>query len=213
MQVNYQHGWCFALGGRPYAPEITTKPGVLRRTLCCMGGQIIVLAFVLLDVGGLGLALVAPVWLAPWMAINVTALVLGSLSWSEDRRIHRESATATRRQGAKVRAAEFWKLEELHCEAKRQHQEAERRQRREAEEREAQKRLQAALRQAQEQLRKAEQRRQEEKERKTQRLSEEAERLRRTEQTRATPRPLCGLSPLRRLVGRLDNNLPACPIL
>jgi DnaJ-domain-containing protein 1 len=149
-----------------------------------MGGQIIVLAFVLLDAGGLGFALVAPVWLAPWVAINVTALVLGSLSWSEDRRIQRESATATRRQGAKVRAAEFWKLEELHCEAQRQHQEAERRQRREAEEREAQKRLQAALRQAQEQLRGAEQRRQEEKERETQRLSEEAERLRRAEQQR-----------------------------
>ena len=160
MQLNYQQCWCFALsGGQPYAPEIITQPDVLRRTLCRVGGQFIVLAFVLLDVGGLGFALVAPVWLAPWVVINVTVLVLGSLSWSEDRRIQKESATATRRQGAKVRVAEWCKLEELQREAQRQQQEAERRQRQEAEEREAQKRLQAALRQAQEQLKEAEQRR------------------------------------------------------
>jgi len=186
MQLNYQQCWCFELsGGRPNAPEITTKPGVLRRTLRRVGGQFIVLAFVLLDVGSLGFALVAPVWLAPWVVINVTALVLGSLSWSEDRRIQRESVTATWRQGRKLRAAEWCKLEELQREAQRQHQEAEWRQRQEAEERDAQKRLQAALRQAQEQLREAEQRRcREEKERERQRQGQKAERLRRAQQQR-----------------------------
>jgi len=160
MQVNYQQGWCFALASeRPYTAEVTTKLVVLRRALRRVGGQFIVLAFVVLDIGALGFALVAPVWLGSWVVINVTALLLGSLSWSEDRRMRKESATATRRQGAKVRAAEWWKLEELQREAQRRHQEAERRQRQEAEERDAQKRLQAALRQAQEQLREAEQRR------------------------------------------------------
>ena len=186
MQVNYQQGWCFALaGGRLYAPEITTKPGVLRRTLRRVGGQSIVLAFVVLDIGALGFALVAPTWVAPWVVINAAALVLGSLSWSEDRRIQKESATATRRQGAKVRAAEWCKIEVLQREAQRQHQEAERRQRQEAEEREAQKRLHAALRQAQEQIREAEQRRcREEKEREAQRQREQAERLHQAEQKR-----------------------------
>jgi DnaJ-domain-containing protein 1 len=151
-----------------------------------LGGQTIVSAFVLIDIAGLGFALVASIWLAPWVAINLTALVLGSLSWSEDRRIQRESATATRRH-----------REERQREAERQQQarylreaeeliEAERRQREEEDEREAQKRLQAALRQAQEQLREAEQRRyQEEKERETQRRqSEQAERRRQAEQQR-----------------------------
>ena len=96
MQVNHQQCWSFALSGAwQYAPE--TKAGVLRRTLRRVGGQIIVLAFVLLDIAGLVMALAASIWIAPWAAINVTALVLGSLSWSEDRRIQRESATATRR--------------------------------------------------------------------------------------------------------------------
>ena len=96
MQVNHQQCWSFALSGAwQYAPE--TKAGVLRRTLRRVGGQIIVLAFVLLDIAGLVMALAASIWLAPWAAINATALVLGSLSWSEDRRIQRESATATRR--------------------------------------------------------------------------------------------------------------------
>src|SRR5262249_21787051 len=114
MQVNYQPGWCFALSGAPhYAPKISPKPGLLRRTCRRVGGQFIVLAFVLLDIGGLGFALVASIWLAPWVAINVTALALGSLSWSEDRRIQRESATATRRQGEKVRAMEWRNLEDL----------------------------------------------------------------------------------------------------
>jgi DNA repair exonuclease SbcCD ATPase subunit len=141
-----------------------------------VSGQIIVLALVLLDIGGLGFTVVASVWLAPWVAINVTALVLGSLSCSEDRRIQRESTTAMRRQ------------QELQRDAHRQQQsqlrEAERRERQEMEEREAQKRLQAALRQAQEQLRDAEQRRcQEEKEREQQRQQrEQAEHLRQAEQ-------------------------------
>ena len=158
------------------------QPCILRR----VGGQIIVLAFVLLDIAGLMMALAASIWLAPWAAINVTALVLGSVSWSEDRRIQRESATATRRH-----------RKERQREAERQQQaqylreaeeliEAERRQREEKDEREAQKRLQAALRQVQEQLREAEQRRyQEEKERETQRRqSEQAERRRQAEQQR-----------------------------
>src|ERR1700732_3546103 len=184
MQVNHQRCWSFALSGaRQYAPETSTKSGVLRRTLRHLGGQTIVSAFVLIDIGGLGFALVASIWLAPWVAINLTALVLGSLSWSEDRRIQRESATAIRRQ--------------LQREAERQQQarylreaeeirEAERRQREEEDERKAQKSLQAALRQAQEQLREAEQRRyQEEKERETQRRqSEQAERRRQAEQQR-----------------------------
>ena len=170
--------------------HISTKPGLLQRTLRRVGGQIIVLAFVVLDIGGLGFALVVPIWLAPWVAINVTALVLGSLSWSEDRRIQRESATATWRQGEKVRAAEWRTLEELQHNARRQHQEAERRHRERDEERDAQSRLQATLRQAQEQLREAEQRRyQQEKEREAQRQqSEQAERLRQAEQQRAEQR-------------------------
>jgi hypothetical protein len=86
MQLKYQQYWCFAPSGAPlYAPVIGTKPGLLRRTLRRVGGQIIVLALVLLDISGLGFALVASIWLAPWVAINVTALVLGSLSCSEDR--------------------------------------------------------------------------------------------------------------------------------
>ncbi len=160
MQANYQHYWCFALSGaRQCAPQITVKAGVLRRTLRRVGGQIIVLALVLIDIGSLEFPLVASSWLAPWVVINLTALVLGSLIWSEDRRIQGESATATRRQG-----------EELQREAERQQQarylreaeelrEVERRQREKDDEREAQKRMQAALRQAQAKLREAERRR------------------------------------------------------
>lgn len=81
--------------------RISTKPSALRRTLRRVGGQIIVLAFVLLDIGGLGLTLVASVWLAPWLTINLAALALGTLSWSEDRRVQRESATATQRASQK----------------------------------------------------------------------------------------------------------------
>ena len=55
MQVNHQQCWSFALSGAwQYAPE--TKAGVLRRTLRRVGGQIIVLAFVLLDIAGLVMA-------------------------------------------------------------------------------------------------------------------------------------------------------------
>jgi Skp family chaperone for outer membrane proteins len=159
MQLNQQY-WCFALSGAPvYATEISTKPALLRRTLRRVGGQIIVLAFVLLDIASLAFAVVAPIWLAPWAAINVTVLMLGSLSWSEDRRIHRESTTAMQRQGIKVRAAEWRNIEDLKRKVQSQRREAERRQQQEEDEREAQKRLQAALRQAQEQLREAEQRR------------------------------------------------------
>jgi DnaJ-domain-containing protein 1 len=118
----------------------------VRRTLRRVGWQTIVLAFVLLDIAGLGFTLVASVWLAAWMTINVAALMIGALSWSEDRRLQRESAIARER----VRAAERRNLEERQREAQRQ-QEAER------------------LRQA-EQLREAERRRrQEEKEREAQR--------------------------------------------
>jgi flagellar biosynthesis GTPase FlhF len=186
MQLNQQY-WCFALSGAPvYATEISTKPALLRRTLRRVGGQIIVLAFVLLDIASLAFAVVAPIWLAPWAAINVTVLMLGSLSWSEDRRIHRESTTAMQRQGIKVRTAEWRNVEDLKRKVQSQRREAERRQQQEEDEREAQKRLQAALRQAQEQLREAEQRRyQEEKERETKRQqSEQADRLRQAEQQR-----------------------------
>src|ERR1700737_4851867 len=55
------------------------------------------------------------------MTINVAALMLGALSWSEDRRLQRESAIARER----VRAAERRNLEERQREAQRQ-QEAER---------------------------------------------------------------------------------------
>ena len=78
MELNYQQCWCFALSG---SSEISTKPGLLRRSLRRLGGQIVALAFVVLDIGGLGFSLVAPILLAPWVAVNVTVLVLGSLSW------------------------------------------------------------------------------------------------------------------------------------
>ena len=188
MQANYQQCWSSpyrALGSIP--PKISTKPGVLRRTLRHVGTQIIVMAFVLLDIGGLGLALVAPIWLSPWVAINVTVLLLGSLSWSEDRRIQSESTTAMWRQSTKVRAAEWRLVKELQRNANTQKEQAERGQRQEEEEREAEKRLQAAPRQTQEQLREADQLRfQEQKERETQRRqqSEPAEQLRQAEQQR-----------------------------
>ena len=188
MQANYQQCWYFALSGaQQYSPKISTKPGVLRRTLRHVGTQIIVMAFVLLDIGGLGLALVAPIWLSPWVAINVTVLLLGSLSWSEDRRIQSESTTAMWRQSTKVRAAEWRLVKELQRNANTQKEQAERRQCQEEEEREAEKRLQSALRQTQEQLREADQLRfQEQKERETQRRqqSEPAEQLRQAEQQR-----------------------------
>jgi DnaJ-domain-containing protein 1 len=192
MLANYQQHWWFALSGAQHcAPEISSKPGVLRRTLRRVGGQIIVLAFIAVDIRGLGFAVAASVWLAPWVTINLAALLLGTLSWSEDRRIQRESSNATRRQAEKVRAARWWNLEERRREAQRRKQaqiadqlrEAEWRRRRE-EEHEAQGKLQAALCQAEEQLREAEQRRcKEQKEREAQRQqqSEQAERPRSAE--------------------------------
>jgi DnaJ-domain-containing protein 1 len=183
MQLN-QQCWCFAPSGAAhYAPEIRTRPALLGRTLRRVGAQIIVLAFILVDISGLGLALLASFWLAPWLAINVVVLVLGSLSWSENRRIHRESTTAVQRQARKVRAAEWRNLEEQQRKAQREHQYADWRQRCEEEEGEAQKRLHMALRHAQEQLREAEQRRQEEDELNARRR-EHAERLRQAEQQR-----------------------------
>jgi flagellar biosynthesis GTPase FlhF len=170
---------------------------VLRRTLRRVGGQIIVLAFIAADIGGLGFAVAASVWLAPWVTMNLAALLLGALSWNEDRRIQRESATAIHRQ-AQARAAQWRKLEERQCEARRREQaqiadqirQTEQRRRQEQEERQAQRKLQAALCQAEEQLREAEQRRrQEEEERETrrERESEQAERSRQAEheQTRS----------------------------
>src|SRR5262249_13339649 len=142
-------------------------------------------------IGGLGFAAAASVWLAPWVTMNLAALLLGTLSWNEDRRIQKESATAMHRQ-AKARAAQWRKLEERQCETQRREQapiadqlrQAEQRRRQEEDEREAQRKLQAALSQAEEQLREAEQRRrQEEEERQTrrQRQNEQAERLRQAE--------------------------------
>ena len=151
MQANHQQCWSFVpSGARQSAPETSTKSGVLRRTLRRLGGQTIVSAFVLIDIGGLGFALVASIWLAPWVAINLTALVLGSLSWSEDRRIQRESATATRRQGEELQREAERQQQARHLREAEELREAERRQREEEDEREAQKSLQAALRQAQE---------------------------------------------------------------
>ena len=111
------------MGDLRVSRKSTSKPSpkrnLLRRALRRVSGQIVLSAFVLLDIGGLGLALVAPVWLAPWVTINLTALVVGSLSWSEERRLQRESATAMRRQAEKVRAAEQQKLEEREHEAEK----------------------------------------------------------------------------------------------
>jgi DnaJ like chaperone protein len=118
-----------------------------------VGWQTIVLVFVLLDIAGLGFTLDAPFWLTPWVIVNVTALVLGALSWSEDRRLQTESSIARERQAEKVR-------------------EAERRNR--AERKERRQRQAERLRQAEQQLREAERRRgQEEKERKAQRQGQQ----------------------------------------
>ena len=172
---------------RTGASKISAKLGGLRRTLRWVGWQTIVLAFVLLDIAGLGFTLVAPVWLASWMTINVAALMIGALSWSEDRRLQRESAIARER----VRAAERRNLEERQREAQRQQEaerlrqaeqlrEAERRRRREEEEREAQRQQQAErLRQA-EQLREAERRRRQEE------IEREAQRQRQREREQST---------------------------
>ena len=184
---------------------------MLRRALRRLGGQIILLAFILFGTGSLGFALVAPVWLAPWVTINLTALVLGTLSWSENGRMQREIATAMQRQTEKVRSAE------RECEALRQRQaeqaqqqaeqaehlrhaeqqlsEAEERRRQEKEEHEALRQLQAEqaerLRQVEQQLRESEEQlRQEEKEREALRQlqAELAERLCQAEERREAER-------------------------
>jgi DnaJ-domain-containing protein 1 len=159
------------------------------RRLC---RQITVLALVLVDIASLMFAVVAPVWLAPWVVINVTMLMLGSLSWSEDRRIQRENTTAMQRQGIKLRAAKWRNIEEMKRKVQSQRQEAERRQQQEEEDRETQRRLQAALRRTQEQLRQAQQevreaeqrRYQEERATQRQQQRERAERARQAEEQR-----------------------------
>ncbi len=160
---------------RKNASKISTKPGLLRRTLRRVGGQIIVLALVLLDIGGLGFALAAPVWLAPWVIINLATLVLGTLSWNEGQREAQRQQQAE--QAERLRQTE------------QRLREVEQRRRQAEEEREAQRQQQAEqaerLRQAEQQLREAEQRRrQEEEEREAQRQqqAEQAERLCQTEQ-------------------------------
>ena len=165
--------------------------GVLRRTLCRLGAQIIVAVLVLIDIGGLAVAVDSPVLLAPWTIINLAVLVFGALSWSEEIRVHREGTTAARRRAEQLDAER--RNEERLREMEREEQaerlrhaelrDAELRRRREEEEREARKQEQAEqLRQAK--LREAElRRRQEEAELETQR-QEVAELLRQAEQLR-----------------------------
>jgi flagellar biosynthesis GTPase FlhF len=183
------------------ASKIGVIPGLLRRTLRRVGGQVIVLGLILLDIGGLAFALAAPVWLAPWVTMNLTVFALGALSWSEDKRIQSESATAMQRQAEKVNAAKRRNIEERQREVQRQQEverlsraeeqlkDAEQRQRQAEEERETQRLQQAEqaerLRQAEQQLREAEQRlHQEQEAREAQILqqAEQAERLRQAEE-------------------------------
>ena len=94
---------------RTGASKLSAKSGGLRRTLRRVGWQTIVLAFVLLDIAGLGFTLIAPLWLVPWMTMNATALVLGTLSWSEHQETsegERVRAGAAGRKGARGTAAE-----------------------------------------------------------------------------------------------------------
>jgi hypothetical protein len=160
---------------RKGASKKGTKPGLLGRTLRRVGGQMIVLALVLLDIGGLGLAIAASVWFAPWAIINLIALVLGTLSWNE------RQCEVQRQQQA----------EQAECLRQAEHQlrEVEQRRLQEEEERETQRQQQTEqaerLRQAEQQLREAEQRRlQEEEEREAQRQqqAEQAQRLHQAEQ-------------------------------
>ena len=119
---------------RKNASKISTKPGLLRRTLRRVGGQIIVLALVLLDIGGLGFALAAPVWLAPWVIINLATLVLGTLSWNEGQREAQRQQQAE--QAERLRQTE------------QRLREVEQRRRQEEEEREAQRQRQRERTQA-----------------------------------------------------------------
>ena len=156
--------------GRKSGCKIKIKPGVFRRTLRRVGGQIIVLALVLLDIGSLGLALAAPVWVATWVTMNLTVLVLSALSWSEEKRIQSESATAMQRQQRNLeecqREAQREQEVEGLAQAEQQPREAEHNQRQEEDKREAQRQQQAEhverLRQAEQLLREAEQRRRQE---------------------------------------------------
>ena len=172
--------------------NLGARPSVLRRTLCRLGAQAVVLALVLLDIGGLGLALVSPVLFAPWVIINLAVLVFGTLSWSEEMRVQREGATAAQRQAEQLRA-EQRNAEERLREAQRQEQaerfrqaelrEAELRRCQEEEEREAQRQEQAErLRDAE--LREAELRRSQEKAELEAQRQEFAERLRQAERQR-----------------------------
>jgi DnaJ-domain-containing protein 1 len=129
--------------------KMSTKPGLLGRTLRRVGGQIIVLGLLLLDIGGLGFALAAPVWLAPWVIINLTTCVVGTLSWNE-------------RQREAQRLQQFEQAERLR-QAEQRLKEVEQLQRQEEERREAQRQQQEEqaerLRRAEQQLREAEWRR------------------------------------------------------
>ena len=158
---------------------------MLRRTLRRVSGQIIVLALVLLDIGSFGFALAAPVWLAPWVIINLTVLGLGALSWSEDKRVRAERRNLDERERETQRQQEAERLRL----AEEQVREAEQCRRQQEEERQAQRQQQAEqverLRQAEQQLREVEQlRAQEKEEREAQRQQQaaQAERLRNAEQ-------------------------------
>jgi hypothetical protein len=180
------------------ASRIRARLGALQRTLRQIAWQTVVLAFVLLDIGGLGFALVEPVWLAPWVTINLTALALGTLSWSEHRRLRRESAVEQERQAEKVRATERRSLEEHQPQPQpepacvpqaEQAAEAGQAGPQEQDGREANGQHETEqverLRQAEQQLREAEQRlREEQEEREARRLqeAEQAQRLREAEQ-------------------------------
>ena len=151
---------------RKVASKISTKKtDLLRRTLRRVSGQIIVLALVLLDIGSFGFAFAAPVWLAPWVIMNLTVLGLGALSWSEAKRIQAERRNLDERQREAQRQQEAERLRL----AEEQVRESEQRRRQLEEEREAQRQQHAEqverLRQAEQQLRQAEwRRRQEERE-------------------------------------------------
>ena len=150
---------------RKSTSKIGRKPKLLRRTSRRVGGQTVFLAFVLLDIGGFGFALAEPVWLAQWVTINLMALVVGLLTWGEERKAQRESATAMQRQAENVRAAEQRKLEER----ERQQQDEQTDRLRKAEQ---------SLREAEERLRKAEEQREAER----QQRAEQTERVRQAEQ-------------------------------
>jgi len=156
--------------------KISSNP--LGRTLRRLGAQIVVLAFILFDIGGFGFTLVEPLWLAPWITINMTALGV-ALRWSEDSRTRRESTTAMEQQFGKLEGPKHDALKRQQAEqaerlrkAEQQLREAEERRRREEAAHEALKRDQAEqaerLRKAEQQLREAEQRRRQEED-KTQR--------------------------------------------